>query len=49
MIILLSDVLAMWALVSIGVSVYVAKLIASVLMIGVGIVVRTVFMREKYR
>lgn len=49
LIILLCDVLTMWALVAIGVNVYVAKLIAGVVMIAVGNVVRTVYMRVKYR
>lgn len=47
--ILLCDLLAMAALLSAGVHVFVAKLISGVLMIVVGIIVRTVFMRVKYR
>lgn len=48
-IILLCDVAAMWGLTAIGINDIVAKLISCVLMIVVGFVIRTIFMRIKFR
>lgn len=49
LILLLCDTCIMWGLTSLGVNIYIAKLLSSLLMIPVGILVRMLFMRIKYR
>ena len=48
-IILLCEVALMWVLTAIGVNMIAAKIIASLLMIGVGVVIKMVYMRIKHK
>ena len=48
-IIIVLDTVALWGLNAIGVNVYVAKLLSGVLMIGVSILIRKIFMTIQFR
>lgn len=48
LILLICEIAAMWGLTALGVPVFAAKVLSSLLLIGVSIVVRRVFMRIKY-
>ena len=47
-IVLICDVAMMWGLTSLGMNIYLAKLLSSLLMIGVSMIIRRLFMRKKY-